>query len=429
LESFAIEGIQVGSLVTHVLELTCCDWAMQSKCLRSVTMSNCGIDGALFLKQFLEFDIGLKELTLIGNDFTKAIPKLQQVAVKELNFLCLQSPKTITLDFLSSLLEVIETHSIILKGLDLSDLNLPTEELTEFVKQLASNSMSDLNMIIFDNNRMNLIQTNYFLRLLERQSGLTTLSLNYAIDISSSPTGLITFLSIIKNFHLHSLSLRSDGSMPFSFGQLLLPLFTSEFLLSIEYLDITNQSVNEKCLEMILQHLDRGSLTDLLFDGSSVQSFDFLCRICEKLLSSRLHFVSFPSQDFDKILRLLPSTQDAVPLIAKRDELAERFATVYRDCVDLFERIRQITTAAVARMPSDPRIAEIVTLTPSLSRSDSDLFLPKSFQEARRMSPQQLELFEECLDPEESVELDPILRIMKDIHDRLSLDALIAEAS
>jgi hypothetical protein len=93
-----------------VLELTCCGWAMQLKCLRVVTLSNCGIDGTEFITQFLPFDIGFRELTLIGSSLSKPLPALQKVAVKRFTFLGLQRSRNVSLAFLSSLLDLIRVR-------------------------------------------------------------------------------------------------------------------------------------------------------------------------------------------------------------------------------------------------------------------------------------------------------------------------------
>jgi hypothetical protein len=217
--------------------------------------------------------------------------------------------------------------------------------------------------------------------------------------------------------------------MRFSFGRLLIPLFTSDFLTSIEHLDITNQSVGERGIDLIVEDLNRLSLTDFFFDGSCVQSFDFLCRTCEKLLSSRLHFCSFPGQDFDRILRLLPSAEDSRLFIAKCDEFARRFATIFGQSFDLSDRVRQITLAAVTCRPTGHVMAPTVPRSRSLTYSDSDQLLPEGFQDARRMSREQRLLFRECLDPDEIAEKDPILILMQGISETLSLESLIAAAS
>jgi hypothetical protein len=121
LESFAIEGTTLGCLSQCILEFTCCSWAMELKCLASITVANCGIDGVEFISQFLQFDIGLRELNLEGSSLSRPIPAMSQVSVKKLDFLGLKSCRTVSLDFLLSLLALIEEHSVIMLSSDLND--------------------------------------------------------------------------------------------------------------------------------------------------------------------------------------------------------------------------------------------------------------------------------------------------------------------
>jgi hypothetical protein len=262
---------------------------------------------------------------------------------------------------------------------------------------------------------------------LKRQNDLTILSLNCAIDIGSSPTGLTAFLTHLKTLPLHSLSLQSDGSMPFSFGQLLIPLLKSPSMRVIEHLDITNQSIGENGLDLLNQLLEHGELTDLRFDGSALHSFDLLSRFCETILASRLRFASFPAQDFENIFRLLPIGEDADLLNERRDDLRRRFAVAYGLPADRAERVQLIFAATIARRPSDMDTRLSSPLTRSRSITDGDLQLPEGLSEARRMSEAQTRLFRECIDPDDLTD-DPVLLLMKTIQDRLTLSTILSEA-
>jgi hypothetical protein len=109
-----------------------------------VTLLNCGIDGTEFITQFLQFGVGLRELTLIGSNLTMQLPALQKVAVKEFTFLWLQRSRNVSLAFLSSLLELIRVHDIVVSSLDLSELNLPPDDFTQFLKMVIESEHSEM---------------------------------------------------------------------------------------------------------------------------------------------------------------------------------------------------------------------------------------------------------------------------------------------
>jgi hypothetical protein len=272
---------------------------------------------------------------------------------------------------------------------------------------------------------MNALQTSYFVQFLKRQKDLSILSLNCSIDIGSSPTAFAAFLSSVKTLPLRSLSLQSDGSMPFSFGQLLAPLFKEPFMRLLEHLDVTNQCIGEAGLDILGQLLDRAEISDLSFDGAAPRTFDYLTRFCETILSSRLRFASFPAQDFDKLFRLFPAADDPLQRAELRDELRRRFEAAYGAPPDRAERIRQISTNAIARRPSDPATFKVRKLQRSSSVADGDLHLPDGLADARRMSERQELLFRECIDPDDTTD-DPVVELMKTIQDSLTLAAILA---
>jgi hypothetical protein len=426
LESFTIEGATLGCLSHCVLEFTCCSWAMESKCLASISVVNCGVDGVEFISQFLQFDIGLRELNLRGNSLSRPIPKLSHISVKRLDFLVLQSCRSVSLEFLLSLLALIDEHSIAVHGLDLSDLGLSKSDLSDFLSALEAHALVDLNMLKFDENPMNHSQTASLCQFLERQNELTTLSLNCSIDIGASPLGLVLLIKVIQRLPLRSLSLRSDGSMRFSFGQLLLPLLMGDAILSLEHLDVTNQCIGERGLEVLGVLLDRGALSDLYTDGASINSFDFLCRFCEKVLNSRVTFAEFPEQDFEKTLRLVEAGQDLDAMRGTADRLRDRFNRNYVPSVALAERVKKITSAAVARLPTDMK--EAAARNPKSRRdADGEGMTPGGMQQALGMNQAMEQLFRECLDGQEGV--NPVLALMTVMQDRLSFDALFADAA
>jgi hypothetical protein len=421
LKDFTIEDTPLGPLSQCVLELTCCGWAMQSRCLRIVTLANCEIDGSEFISAFLKFDIGLERLILTGSELSRPLPSIQKVALKELTFLGLAKCQNVSLGFLSSLLDLIDAHSIALFGLDISDAQLSVDDLTTFLKMLASHNLSHLNTLIFDDNRMNSSQLHTFVDFLKRQSDLTTLSLNSVIDITDSPTGLRALLSTIRERPLRALSLQSDGSMPLSFGTLLTPLLRDPSILGLDHLDLTHQRIGSVGIDLLAAILEHGELVELLFDGSGDPSFDHLARFCEAVLSSRVRFASFPAADFDNIFRLIPLTEDANALGQRREELRRRFAAAYSAPLGRAERLRQFPASTSRRRggaaAADPPRERLRT------GSDGGARLPVGLEEARWASDRQAALLAEAVDLNDGD--DPVWALLNGLHERLALAAIL----
>jgi hypothetical protein len=273
----------------------------------------------------LQFDIGLSEIDLSGCDLIRPIPSLAEVSLKEIVFLGLNRPTSISLGFLVSLFDVFVKFSVAVVDLDLSYLGL--EAIDEFLEYLGSCSVRGLKVFSFDGNEMNSVQTLGFVKFLRNQPDLVSLSLSCSINISDSPSGLSAFLRYLSEHRIRDLSLRGDFcSLKFSFGKLLLPFLSSSFAQSVECLDLSGQNLGESGLDCLGKLLEQGSLLELKFDGSSVQSFDALCLFCERVLaSSSLRHATFPEHDFTNLLTLVDPRLDFGSLEEKKRKTLDGF--------------------------------------------------------------------------------------------------------
>jgi hypothetical protein len=424
LGSFAIEQMALERLSQPVLELTCCSWAMQSKCLKRISLVDCGIDGSVFIAQFLQFDIGLQELNLSGNVFNQPLPALSALAPKEFRFLGLARCRSVSLAFLSSFLDLFGQNLLRVASLDLSDLRLSSDaNMSAFLDRLSQLAVPGLESLVADNWAMNSSQVIGFTQFLSRQN-LTSLSLNCSIDISGSPIGLTAFISVLAGLRLRHLSIRSDGSMRFSFGQLMIPMLALEMMKGVEYLDVTNHAIGEKGLDVLAGLLDNGALSALFCDGST-ESFEAILRFAERLIGSNVSATSCPLGDFDRAFRLLAMGQDLAIMSEKKEGLLRRFSEKFPPVPDPADRIQAVFFSSV-RLPVESTPRRTSDRRRTITRSDSDNFIPKGFESATEMGPEVDALFRECIVAEEGV--DPILAIITSIHDRMSFEVLVAEA-
>jgi hypothetical protein len=223
---------------------------------------------------------------------------------------------------------------------------------------------------------------------------------------------------------MERLSLRSDASMKFSFGSLLLPLLSSEMVFGLSVLDLTNQAIGERGLDLLRKVLERGALTELYFDGSSVHSVDILSKFCEAVIASRLRFAEFPALDFEKLLRVRISEADDQELTERREQLYRQFTARFDPSVEI-DRSKPI--APPKPKPSQPTKLTAIGQTRKRSSTDVDATLPEGLQDALKINPEIASLYNECVAGEP--EQEPLIEHMRTMQEELSPEALIEAIS
>lgn len=204
--------------------------------------------------------------------------------------------------------ENIDQHVIIIENLNSSIQKNEIENekqlnLDFLLNELMRVRMPSLEVIFFDGNSMSATQTIQFINFLRNQPNLKNLSICRSIDVKNSPFGFLSFVDYCSSQSILALSICGDSekSNEFSYGLMNLNLIGQ--IESIECLDISNQKIGQKGLEMLLPLIIDGKLKEIYFDGSNVNSFHFLCRFCTTLLLSKIKYASFPENDFQRILR------------------------------------------------------------------------------------------------------------------------------
>lgn len=382
LESFSINEVHDLSqdLALGISELFGCGWAMQRKCLHKIKVTRCSLDGSALLRRILQFDVGLKNLDLSGNNFFTPITfsensdqncnendninsEQSQIKIEGLDNLNIGYSK-VTKSFLESLFKMINEKHFRISSLELDELNftsplnydsfsihkpslahlsnlscnVPSHQpqikkqveavnetpLYNFLSFLIKEDIiiPGLNCFSFNNNTMNSKETLLFVQFLKNQKYIQNLFVNCSISTRQNPTGLNSFLSYIESIPINSLSLRSDHTLALSFGRLLsgtLSAFSKTH--HLKALDITNQAIGQDGLEMVKKIVENG-LEELHFDGSNTNNLEYLLEFCKFLLSSEIKFATFPQQDFDRSVRFVPNQNLGNSLSSHIDTIA-----------------------------------------------------------------------------------------------------------
>lgn len=451
-----IEGhCYIQNLLEHVSEILCCSWAMESKCFHQLSVTKSGSDDcSLFLTQALTIGSGLEYINLSQNNFVSA---LTINGFCELKFLGLKNC-ILSMNFLQSFVQLFKEKKLIVHSIDLSGMKkfLNNDEFTLFLQSLQNVEIDELETLLFDNNLMNSNQTFLFVNFLKCQKKLTNLSINCSISIKESPNGFLSFINYLSSKSksddpLTTLSIRGNKSMEFSFDRLLKPLLKG-ISASIQNLDISNQKAGVECLEVLSPLITKGQINELIFDGSNVKSFEFLCHFCQELISiEKVSFASFPEDDFLNLttnLSVSEMTQTEINDMEKKiselkQEFEKRFSSrLHHRKLEVLQQVDVIhllystrETAKTAKKAEGKRKNKSHSDSAALpiKRYSSFVLLPTNNKSAIAMKPEIEKLYKECIltadkGDENDLENEPILNLINSVENEISFENLFAEA-
>lgn len=430
LEHFALNGTtQFYDLPFQIASLACCSWVMLSKCLHSISLSNCGIDASSCIPQLLKFDTGLTNLSFSGSNFNNPLVFKTPPVLNHLIFLDL-SNSSFTVESLISIFNIINDHLLTIDGLDLSQIQFSDDnQKTTFLEKIENLTVDELKTLVFDDNVLEEKQTCSFASFISKQKCLKHLIINNSIQVSDSSEGIISLINAIKNLDLVTLSLRSDKSSSFSFGSILTKELLS--LLSkktLKYVDLTCQCISNEGLQILKENLNNG-IEYLYFDGSN-SSIDSLFDFCEAVISSKLKFASYPSMDFTREIEKLKTNNNEnnsdssgkVGIIINRENrLLTRFNNRFplkpdeRFWLEQVNEVKPITQKAAKSSINDNSI-------PSLSNFSIAPFFNDSV--VKRDIEMEL-LFKEAIDTEADDFREAIYKFVDQIDNQLSFRNLM----
>ncbi|KAH0794348.1 Leucine Rich Repeat family protein [Histomonas meleagridis] len=395
------------------MELFCCQWVIESKCLHKVVLNDCGIKGSSFLSQLLQRDIGIEEIVLDNGVFTSALSFDGPILVKELSVLSLRSCKCNS-DFLLSLLIVIRENNISIHSLDFSQMEISDNDFTSFLLALTSIHFPSLESFYFDDNTLDSNQTILLTTFLEKQPQLQRLSLNSSINVYDSPNGFFAFSKYITGRTFTHLSLRNDKSINYSFGHLLFPILKSQQN-TLVYLDVTNQGIGQDGIELILPSVLNGTINRLFFDGSNISSFDYLCKFCTTLVSTQMKIASFPRNDFERLSKhLITNESDIDGMI---ETMKSKFETKFgKNSIDsnYIPQIKRSQIKTIVRTDSNKTNVKKV-----MSRANSTSVINEMYE---RLVDYDIEKM--LMQYGIEYESDPIYGMLAEIEEELSIDEL-----
>jgi len=294
LESICMRRIYKNSttLPLLILQFINSTFIYEHRCLRFVGLSDCEVDINEFLPMFLLSDCGVMGIDLSGNSFLspmtlKQVPNLYNI--ENLNI----SRCKCKADSIISIMKIIKRINVRPFLLSCCRLDMEKTEWNKLYSELPSIVISPLRGFAFDGNELNKDNISQFIRFLENQPNLKSLSLSncFLTEDFINVTPILTGFLTSKPLEILSIRIDQNVQLP-SMSQLMLQSVLHNS--SIKYIDFIGQCICENLLLFLSKNLPI-NLKALMINNTSVPSFDKLCKIYQSFLSfDSLEFVLLP---------------------------------------------------------------------------------------------------------------------------------------
>jgi len=368
-------------LAEQLFDLLSCEWAIQSKCIRSLSVIDCGIDASTFLRNILSLNISLDLLRLSKNFFEFALCLSGSISLQRIQFLDLSGCYFISQN-LVSLFYLFSRRSFDINGIDLSYITIFPNVFSEVLESLIKDCvvLPYLEIFIFDGFTLNFKQIDLLHKFLSLQPSLIQLSLNCSIDSYTNSLMPKRFIDHLRTYHqLEVISLRSGETNKYSYGPLLvslIKLIPKEFPF-LKVLDLTNQRIGSLGIIALRSIISKSSLSEVYFDGSGVYSLSILLELCQYVLNSKVTFATWPINDIERIRKNPIPCLDPFSTGFDLDigEIFTQYVISYGPkCIETKESVDMYSLKRRSRIQKTTNIKPLSTINPTRVSSKEKLF-------------------------------------------------------
>lgn len=430
MNSLSLDGTtEFFDLPMQILNLTCCNWVMVSKCMKFLSVSNCGIDASKLFPVLFNFDIGLTHIKLQGSVFDSPINITSDQNLHHIQFLDLRYSK-FNKDSLISLLTIFKNKYIVINGLDISELRIPSEDLLIALSVFITEHfvINSLETLYFDGNPMEQDVSRLFIKFLNNQPHLIHLSINSSFNVAQSNAAINDLHSLVQNTFLDSLSLHGTENIAYSYSQALYPILSTLIDQKvIKFIDVTYQRISDQGLNL-LKELINLPLIELYFDGSYPTSLLKLTNFLDCILNSDLEFASFPTLDFAFLISQADEDSTKDNILTIKEKYQQLFLDKYGSLIESNQRSdwwMSSCTTGIRR--KDSRVTLLPPIEPceGIPRtSKSGCFKNEGIDSVATRPPEIEKLLKECLG-EETMFIDPIFTFVDQLDEKLSFETLL----
>lgn len=416
LTSFSIdETPDFYDLEMLVVNLGCCSWATDYKCIHHLSFSFDQIPAAKILTQLFNFDIGLNKLELQKASITQPISILSSPQNLWIHYVDL-SYSSFSSESLVSLFAILQKEVTNISYLKLNQIAISDSEMTRFLESVQNMVLPSVCAFDFNHNRLDSDQAVLFAQFLSRQRKLKNISLNSSISNVDSPDGIGSIISVLGNMELDSILLNNeDNEEEFNYGLLVVPLL--HVLCSkgtIKFLGLLNQNIQTEGISCLMLLLDQ-KLEQLLIDNCGSPNIDMMMVLCHKMLS-QLTYSTFPMNEFKRLIEVnhidLDSNDD---LHTQLTELESQFQ--YKT-----KSQREIEKDYIKNL-----LASKASIKPSTSNTSLNDYVSTCFNnvsELTKRSPEVESLLRECVDIDAPGFVEPIISLVEEFDEKLSFRSI-----
>ena len=304
LETLLLSNIQFPDiLVGLLLQLACCGWVLETRCLKSLSIQDCNINSSYLLSQFLQLDIGLVNLELTGSNFEKPF-EVSQMRLNSLSYLSLRSSK-ISSESIKSLFNALRSGEQLKKDRPLMTLDFSSAQFS--LASLPLISVKSLYGIHFDDIKITRSQCQHLMDFLVIQPALEDLSISGCFtkaDFGECASDMFPLFAgkPLDRFSIAAISGEELGS---SLMNVLNPVTSSS---SLRYLNIHGQNIGGKNLKNILTSCQVLEAID--FEGFSPSDGKEIIEIIQNIIrKNSIQSCVWPALDIKNILSRETSSQ------------------------------------------------------------------------------------------------------------------------
>lgn len=303
-------------LASYLSQLSCCEWMLEKQCLRTLSVTKCGLEIGSLLPHLHRLESGYISLDLSNNLFLEPIKDFRFQSLCSLDVsLCAFSDESLRSLFVA--LRDDLDHSFRLIAANLSEIT------SGFYESITDMVIPHLTALVWDRNPMEFPTFQSFCGFLTHQPNLTEISISECI-VKCDEMFTAVLATVVTNKPIEVARMAGNGM-----GIAILPVVDQLIRNGhLRVLDISGNQCGDRIMDLVVSALPP-TIKEFYFAGYSPSDANSIFRVCEGLIThTSLVHASWPAEDIKPTLKkLTPSARPAVLKVLKqlRLKFVDRF--------------------------------------------------------------------------------------------------------
>lgn len=435
-------------LVDLLLQLACCGWLLETRCLKTISVQDCNIDSSFLLSKLLQLDAGIVNLDLSGSNFQNSLDNCKEVKMKSLSYLSLNhsSISEIAIKSFFTLMSHLPNDPNIRLTIDLSKTDLTPLSLPLI-------RIPCLYGFYWGGNQLNIDFCQALMEFFVIQLNLVDISLSQCFtgQIFSQCSQLLLPLFKGKPFNRFSISIFSSNNTKLAdllktnesnlssenenyiIGDALMDIL--ELVVkspNLKSLDISGQNISGKKLIKLLKQAP--SLEEIEFEGFKAADADELIEVLTTVINKNsLKIASWPANDIKMVFNKTPLNQKGelqrLINIVKRQfetkfgniDYSDELSKEINESLSISTLTKLSTLAKLSLFVKNNAIPKNIDHAPRKMERSNSLNSEDYIRSEKMYDEEMLKLLKEC---EVLNNADPIEIIFFDIDQKMGVDEL-----